>query len=449
MNIFLKIVFSAILLSFFCSSCQDILEQESLIYVENTDPISDDRSAEAAVNGMYDALQSGRLYGSDFILANELTAGNAKAAGFSIQWRELETAIIPTANFHVEDNWADFYLVINTANSIITSVPDIAGISTSDRNYYLGQAYFIRGLAYFDLLRQYGEFDVPDSQYGVPITTEPILSPTSLARSSVADSYGRVIADLGEAEQLLAYGGTRSYATRAAVEALLAKVYLYRGNYDEAFNYADRVIKNSGYSLLDSYNDLYLIKGNNESILELEFSEQDQNTFNITMLTSPPEVAVSEELYDGFETSDSRSQLFSLGSDGNIKCLKYGTSPNLGSSNVILLRLAEMYLIRAEALARNNDFENAIADINILRDRAGVNPLVAVDFTGLEEVLDAILNEKRLEFAFENGSYWFDVARLGRLQEIRGVESFRRIYPIPNRERLADDALVQNPGYEQ
>jgi hypothetical protein len=449
MNIFKKILVPVILSVLLHISCQDVLEQESLIYIENTNPINDDRSAEAAVNGMYDALQSGQLYGSDFILANELTAGNAKAAGFSIQWRELESAIIPSANFHVEDNWVDFYLGINTANSIISSVPAVSGISDGDKNYYMGQAYFVRGLSYFDLLRQYGEFDTPESEYGVPLSIEPILSPTKLARSTVAESYSRILEDLSAAEKLLTYGGTRSYATKAAVEALLARVHLYRGNYGDAFSYADKVIKNSGYQLLENYNDLYVVKGNNESILELEFSEQDQNSFNINMLTSPPEVAVSEDLYNSFGNTDNRAALFSQGSDGNIKCLKYGTSPNLGSSNVIILRLAEMYLIRAEGYARNNEPGKAIDDINAVRDRAGATLLSEEDFSNTDDLLEAVMMEKRLEFAFENGSYWFDVARLGRLQELRGVENFRRIYPIPNRERLADSALKQNPGYEQ
>ncbi len=430
-------------------SCNNILEQESVIFLESTDPINDERSAEAAVNGMYDGLQSARLYGSDFILANELTAGNALAAGFAIVWQELETAVIPTANFHVEDNWVAFYRVINTANSMIASVPGIQGVSAAKKDYYLGQAYFIRGMVYFDLLRQYGEFDVIGSKYGVPLTTDPILGPTSLPRSTVQQVYERIFTDLEEAERLLAYSGERVYATKAAAEAILAKANLYRGNYDAAFNYADKVIKNTTYSLLENYNNLYSSKRTAESILELQFFEQDQNGFNINLLTSPPEVVASPELLQAFEISDSRKQLFALESDGNIKCYKYGTSPNLAASNVIIVRLAEMYLIRAEVYARSNDFEKAIGDINTLRNRAGTSNLSATDFADAEQVLEAIMAEKRLEFAFENGSYWFDVARLGKLTEYRGVENFRRIYPIPNREMLADSALEQNPGYEQ
>jgi hypothetical protein len=120
-----------------------------------------------------------------------------------------------------------------------------------------------------------------------------------------------------------------------------------------------------------------------------------------------------------FGSTDSRQQLFALESDGNIKCYKYGTSPNLGASNVIVLRLAEMYLIRAEVYARNNDFDNAIADINALRGRAGAILLSAGNFSDIGQVLDAVMAEKRLEFAFENGSYWFDVSRLGKLTPFR------------------------------
>ena len=113
-SVYIKTILPVFILGLISFSCNDILEQESLIYLENTNPIKDLTSAEAAVNGMYDALQSGRVYGSDFILANELTAGNAKAAGFAVQWRELESGIIPTANFHVEDNWWAFSQGINT-----------------------------------------------------------------------------------------------------------------------------------------------------------------------------------------------------------------------------------------------------------------------------------------------------------------------------------------------
>ncbi|MGF1638425.1 MAG: RagB/SusD family nutrient uptake outer membrane protein [Cyclobacteriaceae bacterium] len=446
---FYKLLFTVFALGILLTSCDDFLEQESLIFLENTDPINDDRSAQAAVNGMYAGLQARSLYGSEFILANELTAGNANAAGFSVFWRELELAVIPTANFHVEDNWVGFFRVINTANTILEAVPSLTGVSDSRKNYFMGQAYFVRGLAYFDLLRQYGEFDIPGSQFGVPISSEPILSPTNLSRSSVISVYTLIESDLTNAETLLSHSSTRAYATQAAAEALLAKVYLYQGNYDEAFIYAEKVIDNTTYGLLGNYNSIYSTKLNNESILELVFSEQDQNSFNINMLTSPPEVVASQSLYNAFENNDVRRQLFAPEANGNIKCLKYGTSPNLGTANVIILRLAEMFLIRAEAHARNNGIEDAIDDINRLRVRAGATPLSAADFTNSEQVIDAILAEKRLEFAFENGSYWFDIARLGKLMEIRGVPNFRRIYPIPNREMLADVTLEQNPGYEQ
>ncbi|NJN26790.1 MAG: RagB/SusD family nutrient uptake outer membrane protein [Cyclobacteriaceae bacterium] len=438
---------AALLAIFALGACQDLLDQESQIYLENTNPITNARSAQSAVIGMYDGLQSDDLYGGSFFIANELTAGNAEAGAFQVVWNELSTGIVPTSNFHVEDMWPAFYKVVNTANTIIQEVPNLLDLGESDKADILGQAYAIRGMVFFDLLRQFGEYDLENSIYGIPLPLEPILSPTKLARKTVKQSYDAILEDLGKAEDLLSYSSKRSIITLGTVEALLARVYLYRGNYDKAFEYADKVIgHNDLYNLLGDYNDIYRQKGNEESIFEIAFSLQDQNYTSVLLLTSPAEVLASPELLARFGRTDSRSALFGE-IKGTMRCLKYGSNQDAGDANSIVIRLAEMYTIRAEAYAHDGDLDAAIDDLNILRARAGANLLIKDAFNSKDKVMDAILKEKQLEFAFENGNYWFDLGRMGKLTEIRGLPEFRRIYPVPNRELLADNLLVQNPKY--
>lgn len=433
------------------SACQDILEQESEVFITNDDAIIDLESAKAALNGMYDALQDGDLYGSNHVFAGELASGNAVWSGFNVQYQELAEAQVSISNFHVEDNWVDFYFVINIASIIIERVGSLEDIPAEDANRIIGSAHFFRGLCHFDLLRQYGEFFDENSEFGVPLVTGVQSGIVAIPRSDVASTYTAIETDLNEAIRLLSNSSDSFYASKKAAEALLARVYLYKGDYQEAINLATEVIDNGGYSLVEDYNSIYLSEDTNEPIFQLNFTTQDGSNFTSLMLAPNPEVSTNPNLLTQFEGGDTeRSTLFveDANADGQINCLKYGDNQNEPSGNAILIRLAEMYLIRAEAHAmQSQDPVDGLDDINMIRSRVGLPDIQAAQVPDMESFVDILVRELRSEFAFE-GHYWFDLVRLGRIEEVRNIDSFRRIFPIPLREITATEGvLVQNPGY--
>jgi starch-binding outer membrane protein, SusD/RagB family len=426
----------------------DVLDQEPQDLISTNEAIVDEQSAEAALVGLYDALQDGDYYGGRYVMAVEMLAQNARAAAFQQFWQELASGRVPASNFHVEDFYISGYAVINTANAIIESVPEIIDLSDSQKDRIVGSAYFIRGMAYFDLLRLYGEFDTPGSTFGVSISLMPSVSAAEIPRSSVAETYQQIESDLTAAIDRLGNTGNKILASRGAAQGLLARVYLYQENYQQAADLATAVINNSNYSLTPNYNDIYLNEGSPESIFEVDFIPlEDPNAWASEMYVTPPEVTVSDDLENFILFEDERSELFEE-VNGFFRCTKYGFTRDDTGGNTIVLRISEMYLLRAEALGMLGQPVDALDDINAVTVRAGLSPYEEEDLQSDFDLIDILLTERRAEFAFE-GQYWFDLVRLGVMSEVLDRESFRRIMPIPQRElNITNGILVQNPGYQ-
>ena len=432
------------------SAC-DILEQEPEALILTEEAITDRQSAVSAVNGLYSTLQSGDMYGGRFVMANEMVAGNGVATAFQAFWQELATGRIPTANFHVEGNWVAHYNTANAASKIIEEIPNITGLSDGDIDQFLGVAYFMRGLAHFDLLRQYGEFFDLNSDFGIPLKLTSTVEGevVEVPRSTVAASYDQIEADLNEAVSRLS-GGQSFFASSTAAQALLARMHLYKGEYAAAAARATDVIESGSYELVSDYNMIYTDEGSGESVFELEFAQlDDPNAYATEMYVSPPEVSVSEDLIAFFDArgETERNLLFDQTGSGLYRCIKYGSGQQDNGGNTIIIRLSEMYLIRAEALALQpggipND---ALPDLNEVRNRSGLSNINNINNNA--ELRNILLDERRAEFAFE-GQYWFDMSRYDLIDERRGLASFRRVYPIPFREiNISDGTLAQNPGY--
>ncbi len=164
------------------------------------------------------------------------------------------------------------------------------------------------------------------------------------------------------------------------------------------------------------------------------------------MYVTPPEVTVSEDMEEFITFEPDRDALFAE-VNGFFRCTKYGETRDDTGGNTIVLRISEMYLIRAEALGRLGQPEDGLDDINRITERAGFGPYEAEDLQTQDDLTDILLTERRAEFAFE-GQYWFDLVRYGVMEDVIGLESFRRIMPIPQRElNISNGVLVQNPGY--
>lgn len=425
-------------------SC-DVLEPEPQTSLDANAALVDAASAEGILLGAYSTMQADPYYGVEYVLNNDLIADNAKFQGFYDSQLELDQKSVPITNLWVTDAWRTIYRVINISNLLLDGVDGIEDPAL-DKEAVKGEAYAIRALAYFDLLRVYGAHYDMGSPYGLPLLLQSIPDNDfnqipDLARSSVAETYDQILSDLDNAIALLSNDdpGRMNYWSSVA---LRARVKLYMKDYAGALADADLVISEGPYVLEDSLDDVfYTTEPSGESIFEVEFNDQDQSAFN-TYTIRRDEYNVDEDLLNSFEAGDLRKNYFTVARNRN-RTGKY--LDNTNSNNAKVLRLAEMYLIRSEAAAMNSGNPDAgLADLNILRERAGLLPLLAV--AGMNEYIDALLYERRAELNFE-GHRFFDLVRFDLIDQVLGMEDYKKVFPIPRTELQVTDNLEQNPGY--
>ena len=439
------------------ASCNGVLDKEPESSISDASVIVDEKSSLAALVGVYDGLQG--YYGPNQ-LAHTLISDNLV----------LNTApgnIIPTytaAGTGAFDGtnagaYSSIYSTINRANFLIDKTSKLAEgvIKPASRNQYLGEGYFLRALAYFDLVRTYG---------GVPIITSPTITATQnngIKRSTVVQTYAQVISDLNKADSLLAEPTTvvRNRANKYAVYALKARFYLYNENWDKAEEYATKVIANAtSYKLVKPFSTFYTTQKSTESILEVTYSSADKNPI-YTYLLAPaeggrldyvPESGFVAQLLDPTKGGARKSLVKQLPS-GVYAITQYGNQD--GSSALFVLRLSEQYLIRAEARAKKtpSDLPNAVIDLNAIKTRSDVPAFVVNLTTAASDVLLAIENERRYELAFE-GHRFSDIVRTGRAATVFGTlnplftDPGRWVFPIPYKETVADPDLEQNEAYK-
>ncbi|KAA5542998.1 RagB/SusD family nutrient uptake outer membrane protein [Adhaeribacter rhizoryzae] len=430
-------------------ACEKLLDVQPKSAISDTQTIVDKASAETALRGVYSALADGSYYGTGFQSIGYLSGDNVQWTGSQSQVQEFINHKVNADNATISSAWTAIYRTINRANNVLAKVPQVATnvtFSETLRNQIIGEAYFIRALAYFDLARTWG---------GVPIITNPTQSPTenwNIPKSTAAETYAQVIADLDLAEPLLPETTNRFQATRKTVWALKARYFLYQQDYAKAEEYASKLIGDAAnYQLLKPYNAFFAnnARGTQESVFEIFYSATETNahrnqwqpqTNGGTRQWAPNSTLV--DLLNNPLTGGSRSALIAKDNQNRWYGNLYYRSPATDPSFVI--RVAELYLIRAEARAQQGNITGALADLNAVRDRAELLPLEA--FT-TEEILLAIENEHRLEFAFEPHR-WYDLVRTGRAQEVLQVTDTKRlVMPIPAEQLLIDPGLTQNDGY--
>ncbi|TVT41974.1 RagB/SusD family nutrient uptake outer membrane protein [Hymenobacter setariae] len=442
-----------------CSSYLDVQPREA---IADNATIVDQQSSLTALNGVYSALGSSGYYGTSFQSIGYLGGGDIQWTGTQSQVQEFVSHNVRSDNSTVSTVWSSIYVTINRANHVLANVPTVSDplLTNALRNQYLGEAYFLRGLAYFDLARTFG---------GVPLILQPTRTATDnqgIARASQADTYAQALRDLDAAEPLLPNPTTlgandRYRATRKAAWALKARLHLYQGNWALAEDYATRVISDqSNYQLVAPFNAWFAnnARGTRESIFEIFYNGTTEvnghrsnwqptanggtrqwapNAGLVALLTTAPN-----------NTPGGRSTLLA-----NLGTTWYGNLyyRNPGSDPSYVLRLAEQYLIRAEARARQNKLTDALADLNAVRTRAG---LTASPATTQAAILQVIEEERRLEFALEPHR-WFDLVRTGRAATVFAdplssgapLPAFRLLLPLPISQLQVDAALVQNAGY--
>lgn len=432
------------------ASCKKILEVQPKDSVSDSQTIVDRASAETAVRGIYRALSADNYYGVNFVSVGYLSGDNIQWTGSQSIVQQFIDHNVKADNATVSGIWLAIYTTINRANYVIAKLPGVtdATLTTTERNQLLGEAYFIRALCYFDLARTWG---------GVQIVTTPTISATDkngIKRSTVEQTYAQVLSDLNAAEPLLPLPTAQNpvRANKETVYALKARYYLYQKDWANAENYATLVLGDTqNYSLLKPYSAWFAnnVVGTKESVFELSYSATYTNGHRGQW--QPP-------ANSGTRQWAPNSTFLALVNDptigGNRSALVAKTSAGLWYGNLYyrspatdpayIIRIAEEYLIRSEARTQLNKLGDALTDLNAVRDRAGLTATTAVSQA---DILLAIENERRIEFALE-GHRWFDLVRTGRAAAVLGVtDTKKNILPIPVDQLNVDPALTQNPGY--
>jgi hypothetical protein len=354
--------------------------------------------------------------------------------------------------------WREAYANLFRINSCLENIQGTNAISEKLKNQLIGEAKFARAYTYFYLVNLYG---------GVPIITGTDYVANQRVPRSTADAvYELIMSDLTEARGLLLdnYPSEgRARPNKMVAAALLARVYLYRGQWNNAELAANDVITSGAYSLVP-LSSIYL-KDSNEAIWQLPSNgtfSQTAEAFNFIPApwNSYPDYILSSNLE--FESGDFRQTewtgtLTVMGTP-YIYPAKYKQRdlPANGApaEDLVMFRLSEMYLIRAEARAHQEKNSDAIADLNQIRNPSRVGLPVYNGPATSVAIIAAILKERRVEFFCEGGHRWNDLKRTGTIDQVLGAEkpanwqSTDALFPVPNEQRVLNPFLTQNPGYQ-
>lgn len=364
--------------------------------------------------------------------------------------------MLTPSTIKIKDLWTISYKSIYLANGIIEATKNSSELSETDRTLLLGEALFIRGLMHFYLTNTYG--DIPY------VRTTDYRENMRISKKSQTEVLAEVIHDLSEAESYLpdTYPtAERIRVNRSVVHALMARVYLYQKDWPKAAQFATNIIDQTSTYQLEGLDQAFL-KVSREAIWQLKPAEEGYATKEGAsyILNNNPFGAgftLQNTFIEDHEIGDQRKDKW-LGTftDGQGSWpFTYKYKQRLSNTGVtteysVILRLAEQYLIRAEAFAHLDKIDKGTEDLNHIRRRAGLDNLNGLD---KQSLLDAVLQERRIELFMEYGHRWFDLKRMGKAEQyLKPIKvnwsSKQLLWPIPQTEIEANPNLEpQNPEY--
>jgi hypothetical protein len=446
-----KNILPALLSVILITSCSDKLEVDPVTSVDGNEAIKTSSDVEGLLVGAYNALSDGDLYGGNVLRDAELIADDFEGDseifwdGTFVAPGEIWTKAMLVTNDQAQATWLDAYATINICNLVLSNLD----LVTEDRRDRIeGEAKFIRGTVYFELVRTFSRTWTdgdPSANPGVPIVLTPTILENAydkIGRGTVAGVYTQVIADLEDASTLLP-DDNGFFASRFAALGMLSRVYLMQNEYTLARDYANQVITEGSFELEENYEDIFNLTSpgtSAEDIFSIQVTTQDGiNNMNTFFASSDyggrGDIYIEQAHFDLYEEGDERLSLF-------YDDERTGKWKNqFGSLNI--LRLAEMYLTRAEANFRLETAEGATPaeDVNTVRSRVELPDLDAETLT-----LEDILKERHLELAFE-GHRIHDIKRTQGFVGSLSFDAPKLVFPIPQRERNINTGLTQNDGY--
>jgi tetratricopeptide (TPR) repeat protein len=431
-------------------SCSKELNTTPTASIDASVALQTSNDIKAALKGAYADMGNLDFYGGRIFMEADLLAdvNEISWSGTYQGLTQIHNKKIPTDDIFVTNAWLAGYKTINDVNNVLNS---LSAVGPKDTLSVSGEALFIRGASYFELVKTFAKSwndGTPTANPGVPLVLAPttlITDSNKVKRNTVAEVYQQVINDLTLAESKLP-NSNGFYATKGAAAAILARVYLQQGDYNNALLAANRAINEATtvdglpVQLTGTYAAAFGKTNTSEDIFAMQVTTtsgaQGFNEFYSSAQRG--DITITDAHLALYDSTDTRLNLF-YEDNGSIYAGKFEDL----YGNVHTIRLAEMLLIRAEANFRLGTAVGAtpLDDINAIRQRAGVQLYAGGDLT-----LDAILKERKLELAFEG----FSLDDVKRLQGSVGNLPWNSpllIFPIPKREILANPNLTQNEGY--
>lgn len=453
-------VISILLIIACATSCKKLIEipANPPTAITQAEQFSDSITAMTAIAGVYSYPAGSIMYGfSEITECAGLSSDELSYTSGNIDNQQFFRYGLTQLNSIVSSLWSNIYTNIYPVNAVLTGVKESTGLPASFKTQIGGEMKVVRAMYYLNLVNFFGS---------VPLVLSTDYKQTARLPGSTADSaYDRIITDLTEAADSLSAdypSPGRARPNLYTALAFLSKAHLYRGDWQAAYNESDSVIKSGMYELEPDLNNVFL-EGSNEAIWQLPAN----GTYNVTAEAadfvpysgSIPNYLLTSFLLDAFEAGDLRMMNWvgkttvntGAGPKDYYYPYKYKnkqiSSPT--TENYMMFRLAEVYLIRAEAAAHLDKTDIALADLNVIRQRAGLDNSTA---SGKDEILNAVMHERQVELFTESGNRWFDLKRTGQADLILGTEKTgwhkeAALYPIPQSQMQLNSLLKQNPGY--
>ena len=470
----LKYIYKILLFASFtcCVACDSLLDVNP-----PTDSLTGDQvyESEVAIEALRDGLYSYHLTSSWYFRRN-MTIQTAMYADEALwhsstnEYGEFHKSTCTLKSMQIEWFWEYPYAAIYHCNDLITNLKDNTIVTETVKNKALGESYFFRAFNYLNLVNYFNNIPL--------ILSTDVYATMNLPQVSAAKIYSQIFEDLTKAEEILiSVNNPGSRFNSEAATALLARAYLYDNQWQKAIDKANLLIPTehggSGTKFkLETFDKVFNVSSK-ESILYMEddgMYGDDRyvgysyfgamiNDYGSKSVVAPVSKYLVADLQS--DTTDLRNGWIkenvvreqATGQYTYYK-LKYTKTPPSPAEheNFVFLRLVEQYFIRAEANAQLGNLTEAIDDINIVRARAGVKPLPST--LSKDEILAAILKERRLELFYEGPHRWFDLRRAGKMDEVlskidykNGWAPHKEYFPIPQSQIDANINLVQNPGY--
>lgn len=465
---------------------QSDLTKENTQTQEQVSAYSSVSDAKSEINGVY-ALFKADIYEGNTFYIGDCMSDNCYIGGDGVSEEQLDNLTVSATNSVIATSWSQFYAIVGSANNVIENVKlmDSSLIDDATRAQIIADAKFARAWVLFDIVKYWG--DAPMTLQLIPsITVDnidkwyPIMYPS---RTSEEEIYAQIISDLDEntIKNLPSKSAGAFCGTQGAAYGLLAKVYATMGkkserDYSKVVDMCDNVIK-QGYSLVPDFESLWTVDGkfSSESIFEMYFSdtaEQHNWAYWVLLTDVSGDVVVSWRRYCT-PTQDLVAK-FDKEKDVRYKSSIYWTAVPYDTywpaknyplaykirqkeSDIILLRLADILLLKAEALVELNRPKEALIIVNDIRNRAGLSGL-SLSLSVAEARL-AVENERQLELLFE-GQRWWDLIRNERMEEVMKlahdkngnlrfseIPAWRAKLPIPQAQIDINERLTQNIGY--